>query len=188
MAAATSAICCSRRRQLSTATRAESPSCFFPAPVSKKSAIWLKKTQVSSKAVKGSGWKSAALKVGTASIFQRIAALRTAGSAVPAAIWSADRSISPHMGPTSERILSRTWLTFTAIVSARLSILGARMEAAQPTEDATRTTQGHDPRGPVRSRRGSAPRYWAWSLVAPSSGEWVPGSTVSSRSAPHAAA
>ena len=92
--------------------------------------------------MKGSGWKSAALKVGTASIFQRRAAFRTAGSAVSAAIWSAVRSISPHMGPTSERILSRTWLTFAAtFVPTRPSILGVRMETAQPTEGARRAIQ-----------------------------------------------
>ena len=51
MGAVTSAISCSRRRQVATATGAESPSCFLPAPVSKKSAIWLKSTQVSIKAV-----------------------------------------------------------------------------------------------------------------------------------------
>ncbi len=90
----------------------------------------------------GSGWKSAALRVGTASIFQRRAALRTAGSVVPAAIWSAACSISPHMGPTSERIRSRTWLAFAATsVSARLSIFGWRMETAQPTEDASSAIQ-----------------------------------------------
>ncbi len=142
MAANTSAICCSRRRLASTATGAESPSCSFPAPVSKKSAIWLKNTQLSSTAVMGSGWKSAALRAGTASIFHRSAAFRTAGSLVPAAIWSAVRSISPHIGPTSERILSRAWLAFTAtLTSARLSTWGARMDTAQPTLDVARAIE-----------------------------------------------
>ena len=87
----------------------------------------------------GSGWKSAALRAGTASIFHRRAALRTAGSLVPAAIWSAVRSISPHIGPTSERILSRAWLAFTAtLTAARLSIWGARRDTPQPTVDAAR--------------------------------------------------